>query len=90
MMTWGRVYWPIFLIISSAWIALGFGIPETIALVANTLHLDNTLSKYARSELGISVATAATVHSIAWWCSFSAWMIFVLFITGHIWFDQFG
>jgi hypothetical protein len=91
METWGLTYWPIFLIISSAWIACAFGIPETIALLQGTSHhLDNTLSQYARVDLGVAVAVKTTVHTIAWWCSFVAWMVFVVFITAHIWFAQFG
>lgn len=90
MITWGKVYWPIFLIISSIWLLLGFGIPEAIALLSNTLHEDNTLSRYARSELGINVATAATVHSLAWWLSFIVVMVLFIFLIGHIFFDQFG
>lgn len=91
MMTWGREYWPVFLIISGIWLMLGFGIPEAMALVTGSAgHIDNTLSFYARTELNISVATAATKHTIAWWCSFVPWMIFLVFITSHIWFDQFG
>jgi hypothetical protein len=90
-MTWGKVYWPIFLIISSLWLLTGFGIAETIALISGTAnHLDNTLSYYARTELHISVATAATAHTVAWWITFVVWMMFVIFITAHIWFDQFG
>jgi hypothetical protein len=89
--TWGRVYWPIFLIISSAWLLSGFGVAETIALLSPVSgHLDNTLSTYARTELGVSVAVQNGVHTIAWWCSFVAWTLFVTFITAHIWFLQFG
>lgn len=90
-MTWGKLYWPVFLIISSVWIMLAFGIPETIALATHpSTHQDNTLSFYSRTELHISVATAATAHTAAWWLSFVVWMMFVIFITAHIWFDQFG
>jgi hypothetical protein len=90
-MTWGKVYWPVFLIISSVWVMLGFGIPETIALFTHpSTHLDNTLSFYSRTELHASVATATTMHTAAWWLSFVVWMMFVIFITAHIWFDQFG
>lgn len=90
-MTWGKLWWPVFLIISSLWLLTGFGIPEAIALVTQPgSHLDNTLSYYSRTELGISVATAATAHTWAWWLSFVVWMMFIIFITGHIWFDQFG
>jgi hypothetical protein len=91
VITWGNTWWPAFLIISSVWLVLGFGVPETIALlspVAN--HFDNTLSIYARNELGLSVAVAGTRHTVAWWCSFIAWMVFTVFITAHIWFAQFG
>jgi len=89
-MTWGRTYWPIFLDISSIWVLLGFGVPEAIALINHKLHVDDTLSYYARTELHISVATAATAHTLAWYLSFIVWMSFVIFITAHIWFDQFG
>ncbi|HEY2455581.1 MAG TPA: hypothetical protein VGI71_23800 [Scandinavium sp.] len=89
-MTWGSKWWPIFLIISSVWLITGFGIPETIALFQHPLHVDNTLSYYSRSELGVAVAIQSTVHTLAWWLSFIMWMLFVIFITAHIWFDQFG
>lgn len=90
-MTWGEKYWPVFLIISSVWLLLGFGIPESLALATNTsTHLDNTLSHYARFELHVSVAAANNIHTVAWWLSFIVWIMFVVFITGHIWFDQFG
>lgn len=91
MMTWGYHYWPTFLIVSGLWVISGFGIPETIALVTNpATHLDNTLSFYARTELHVSVATANTLHTGVWWVTFAAWILFVVFITAHIWFAQFG
>lgn len=89
MITWGRDYWPIFLIISSIWLLLGFGIPELIALLSGTAgHLDNTLSVYARDELNVSAQL--TKHTIAWYLSFLVWIVFTFVITLHIWFDQFG
>lgn len=89
--TWGKVYWPVFLIVSSFILLLGFGVPESLALVTHpSSHVDNTLSYYARYELHVSVATANTIHTWAWWLSFLLWMMFVVFITAHIWFDQFG
>jgi hypothetical protein len=89
MITWGRDWWPLFLIISSVWVLLGFGIPELIALFsAPANHLDNTLSDYARTELNVSAQL--TKHTIAWWLSFLVWMLFTVTITLHIWFDQFG
>lgn len=90
--TWGPHYWPIFLIISTTWLVLGFGVPETIALVegAHNPHsqIDNTLSWYARYELNVSAG--ATIHGFTWWFTFVVWIIFVVFITAHIWMDQFG
>lgn len=89
MITWGKDYWPIFLIISSIWLLLGFGIPELIALISPvTGHLDNTLSVYARDELNVS--SQLTKHTIAWYLSFLVWTLFCIVITLHIWFDQFG
>ena len=87
-MTWGRAYWPVFLIVSAVWLILGFGVPEAISLVFRPLHVDNTLSFYARSELNVSLQT--TVHTLAWYLTFIMWIMFVVFITAHIWFDQFG
>jgi hypothetical protein len=90
--TWGSHYWPWFLIAGSAFITLGFGVPETIALVQGShnphVNIDNTLSWYARYEL--NVTAGATIHGAAWWFTFVVWMVFVIFITAHIWFDQFG
>jgi hypothetical protein len=90
-MTWGKHYWPVFLIISSVWLLLGFGIPESWALFiegGTGVHIDNTLSVYARTELNVSLNT--NVHTVAWYLTFLMWMMFVVFITAHIWFDQFG
>jgi hypothetical protein len=91
METWGLHYWPIFITGSGLWLLTAFGIPETIALLTQpNTHLDNTLSQYARVQLHVSIATANNIHTIGWWVSFLAWMMFVIFITAHIWFDQFG
>lgn len=91
MESWGQTYWPIFLTVSGLYILGAFGIPEGIALATHpSTHLDNTLSYYARTELHISTATAGSLHTIGWWVSFAVWMMFVIFITAHIWFDQFG
>lgn len=90
-MTWGKIYWPVFLIISGFWVLTAFGVPETLALIQQpSQHVDNTLSYYSRVELHVSVATATNIHTVAWWLSFVVWMMFVIFITAHIWFDQFG
>lgn len=89
METWGKVYWPIFLIISAIWILLAFGIPETIALAtAVATHKDNTLSNYSHVEL--HVTAQMTVHTVAWFMSLIVWSLFVIVITSHIWFDLGG
>lgn len=91
MMTWGKEYWPVFLLISTAWIATGFGIPEGFSLASDpSKHLDNTLSYYARTQLHANIAVAGGMHTVAWWATFVLWMIFVIFITAHIWFAEFG
>lgn len=89
--TWGKDYWPVFLIISGFWVLTGFGIPEGLSLASYpSTHIDNSLSFYARTELHVYVATGTDIHTVGWWISFLAWMMFVVFITAHIWFDQFG
>lgn len=92
MSSWGNTYWPVFLIISGLWVLSGFGIPESLALMTQpSTHLDNTLSYYARVQLHANVAMGPTaMHTAAWWITFTVWMMFVLFITAHIWFLQFG
>lgn len=89
METWGAKYWPVFLILSALWILFAFGIPETIALfTAISTHTDNTLSNYAHVEL--HVTAKMTIHTIAWFLSLITWALFVVLITGHIWFDLGG
>lgn len=90
MLTWGRIWWPIFLIISSLWILIGFLPEEIVALVTKvSTHTDNTLSQYARTELHVT-ASIQDVHDIAWWLSLLAWSVFAVWATGHIWFDLWG
>ncbi len=84
--TWGRTWWPVFLIISSAWILAGFGIAETIALLARRTY-DNTLSNYARVQLHVPL-NASLSHTVAWWLSLLTWMMFVVVMTVHIWWNQ--
>lgn len=79
MHLWGSTYWPIGLIV----VAVAFLVPETFALFTN---VHNTLSDYCWRELGIGTARGRGVHTAAWWFSLAAWGLFVLVITGHIWF----
>lgn len=76
MITWGRVYWPVALLIA----AIGmFGIPELIAIVTNQA---NTLSEYCWDELRVG---SIPVHTVAWYVSLVTWLLFVVVITAHIW-----
>jgi hypothetical protein len=75
MITWGRVYWPVFLLVAS----LLFAIPELIAIFTNAA---NTLSEYAWQELKVGTFP---VHTAARWISLIVWLVFVAVITAHIW-----
>jgi hypothetical protein len=75
-MTWGRVWWPVYLIIVSA----AFLGPEIYALVSNWR---NTLSQYTWHELNVS--PHVNTHTVAWTVSLVAWLMFVVVITAHIW-----
>lgn len=78
-MSWGNRYWPVFLIV----VSIAFLIPELYALATNAY---NTLSDYAWRELNVTRAFEFTMHSVAWYASLSAWLLFVVVITLHIWF----
>jgi Zn-dependent M28 family amino/carboxypeptidase len=89
METWGSRYWPVFLIVSSAWLLTGFGIPELIALFASvSTHTDNTLSNYSHVEL--HVTSTMTIHTVAWYLSLAVWLMATIILTFHIWFDLGG
>ena len=82
-MTWGKTYWPIFLIVTS----LAFLGPEIYALVTN---FRNTLSDYARYELNITTPHEAfTAHSAAWLLTLGVWLVIAFWLTFHIWFERF-
>ena len=80
--SWGNYYWPFFLVLVSAL----FGVPELIALFTNVA---NTLSDYARLQLHVGTAFTGQVHTVAWWASLAAWLLFAVVITVHIWFVRF-
>jgi|HubBroStandDraft_2_1064218.scaffolds.fasta_scaffold376269_3 hypothetical protein len=83
-MTWGRYYWPVMLIITSAL----FLVPEIYALFTN---FKNTLSDYARYELNITSPTEPfTAHGAAWILTLGAWLVVTFWLTFHIWFERFG
>jgi len=75
---WGIIYWPVFLSVVSTL----FLVPETVALFTNQA---NTLSDYAWNELHIGLSFGHGAHTVAWWLSLIAWVMFTVIITGHIW-----
>lgn len=75
--TWGLTYWPVYLIITSVLFFTG----EIPALLTNA---KNTLSDYSWYELHLQ--PGITQHTVAWWLSLLAWLLFAVIITGHIWF----
>lgn len=77
--TWGLWYWPLGMVAVSLW----FLPAEIYALFTNTT---NTLSDYSWYELGIYHATHITPHTIPWYLSQIAWLVFVAVITAHIWY----
>jgi hypothetical protein len=78
MTTWGQTYWPIYLTVAFVL----FGVPELIALASNVY---NTLSWYAWNGLNLSVSVNQGMDTVAWWTSLIMWLVFVVVITGHIW-----
>jgi hypothetical protein len=90
MLTWGRIYWPIFLMIEGILFLIGFLPAEITALLTEVkYHTDNTLSYYARTELHVT-SSIQDVHDIVWYLTLVPWCMFVIWITGHIWFDLWG
>lgn len=78
MPTWGSTYWPIFLIIVSAF----FLAPEILALFTNAA---NTLSDYCWRELSVNVAFGHGKHSVAWWLSLIGSVLAFIILVIHIW-----
>lgn len=77
-MTWGLAYWPSFLTVASAF----FLVPELFALATSA---QNTLSDYCWRELNVNMTFGHGPHTVAWWASIAAWLLFVIVITLHIW-----
>lgn len=78
---WGNWYWPRGLVA----VSLAFLVPELTALFTNP---QNTLSYYCWRELHVGSLYGNGVHTLAWWLSITAWALFVVVITGHIWFAK--
>jgi hypothetical protein len=76
---WGNYYWPRGLAV----VSVAFLIPELYALFTNPA---NTLSDYCWRELNVSASWGHGAHSVAWWLSLAAWLLFTVVITLHIWF----
>lgn len=79
MITWGMIYWPVGLAV----VSLLFLPAELYALFTNTA---NTLSWYCWHELNVTRALTFDAHGAAWWLSLTAWIVFTVVITLHIWF----
>lgn len=83
MITWGSIYWPIFLVLTS----VAFLAAEILALFTNTA---NTLSDYAWRELGLPINfRGPIIHNAAWLLTLGAWLVVVFWLTEHIWFQRF-
>lgn len=79
--TWGLTYWPIYLIV----VSLGFIPAETTALITNPA---NTLSDFAWRELGFPDKASPVPYTAAWYFSFAAYVMVVVFLAIHIWFRR--
>ena len=80
-MTWGKQYWPVFLIA----VSLAFLVPEILALATN---VKNTLSDYAWYELDITTPQEHfSAHTAAWFLSLGMWLVIAIWLTYHIWFE---
>jgi hypothetical protein len=73
---WLRIWWPLWLAVA----ALGFAIPETIALLAP--GDGGTLSEMSREWLGISVE--GTGGTVGWTVLTVALAAFVVWYAGHM------
>jgi hypothetical protein len=81
--TWGKAYWPIFLIA----VSLAFLVPEIVALATN---VKNTLSDYAWYELDITTPQEHfSAHTAAWFLSLGMWLVIAVWLTYHVWFQKF-
>jgi len=81
-MTWGKVYWSIFLIA----VSLEFIGPEIAALLTNS---KNTLSDYSWGKLEILPGEHFWHHGAAWLLTLGVWGVIVFWLTAHIWFYRF-
>jgi len=79
-MTWGKFYWPYWLIVAS----LMFLVPEIITLFTNS---KNTLSDWSWTELNIYNGRIP-VHGIAWWVSLIAFLTGIIVLVLHVWFHK--
>jgi H+/Cl- antiporter ClcA len=82
-MTWGRIWWPIYLLVSLA-VFLG---PEIFALVTNWR---NTLSNWVWSSLKVSSGRFDIWHESApWYLTLGCWIVLITWLTFHFFFRRF-
>lgn len=79
-MTWGRIYWPIWLVFTT----LTFLGPEVSALTSN---VDNTLSEWVWGAL--HVTKDHQEWTAAHFLVFGNWLVLVIWLTYHFFFRRF-
>ena len=81
--TWGKWYWPIFLIL----VVMEFMPAEIYAIATNTA---NTLSDYSWHELGVPAQEGVPfVHNAAWFLTLGTYLVVSTWLAWHIWGGKF-
>ena len=80
--TWGLLYWPIYLIS----VTIGFAVPEVIGLFTNTR---NPLSWYAWDEMHVRPMMPFTAHNAGWFLSQGMYLTIASWLLWHIWYMKF-
>ena len=84
MMTWGKTYWPVWLVC----VLITFLGPEIYALITNK---SNTLTDWVRYALHIAPKETIGQWSAADLLLFCAYAtVFIVWLPFHFWFDKFS
>ena len=81
--TWGKYYWPVALVV----MLLEFGVPEYYAIRTNVY---NTLSDFSRWQLAEFPGEPLLSHDWQWFASQALFLVFSVWIIGHIWYYIWG
>jgi len=89
-MTWGKWYWPAWLLAA----LVTFAVPEGIALARgvtpNSLRqVDNTLSGWIWVHLKVVKGEVITQWSATDFLIFGAWVVLAVWLTAHFFFRKF-